>query len=579
MPDYTVTFVKEEICVAVESGTTLLEAEIQAGIRPDAPCGGQGKCGKCLVKLLDANGVEQVVKACCTTVKEDICVETFDQKTALRILTKGTGNPISFSPSVRKKQVWLPPRKQQNQLTEWERLQDALKEPVMPELHQVRLLSQMETGDGCSLTVVHRGLRVLDLYVSEQEERRMLGAAFDIGTTTIAGYLLNLETGEELANASAINPQVSFGADVIQRANYALTDGKALTECVQREVNVLLGQLCKQAGSSRKDVYQISVVGNSCMHHLFLGFSPNSMVHAPYQPAVRDGLALPASACGLDAAENAEVFLLPLIAGFVGADTVGCLLSTGMGSQEPLTLLIDIGTNGELVLGNRERRIACSTAAGPALEGAKISYGMRGAKGAIEHVEVREGQLHCQVIGGGKAQGICGSGLIDGIAALLELGVMDESGRLCGNDRVDGVEVYWLIRPEEGQPGVFLSQKDIREVQLAKAAIAAGIRLMMETLKVTFEQIKRVYLAGAFGTYLNPDSACAIGLIPSELREKLIPVGNAAGEGAKRILLEEAAWEEAERVARGTEFLELASLPQFQDTFVDELEFPEKERL
>lgn len=579
MSVYTVHFVKEEISVVVEGGTTLLEAEIRAGIRPDAPCGGQGKCGKCLVKVLDAKGEGQVVKACCTVVKENICVETLDQKTALRILTKGMENPISFSPSVCKKQVLLPPRKQQNQLTEWERLQNALMTPVIPELRQVRSLSQIETRDGCSLTVVCHGLRVLDLYASEQEERRLLGAAFDIGTTTIAGYLLDLETGEELANASAINPQVSFGADVIQRANYALTDEKALTECVQKEVNVLLGQLCKQAEVPREDVYQISMVGNSCMHHLFLGFSPDSMVHAPYQPAVRDGLVLPASACGFDAAADAEVLFLPLIAGFVGADTVGGLLSTEMGSQEPLTLLIDIGTNGELVLGNRERRIACSTAAGPALEGAKISYGMRGAKGAIEHVEIRDGKLHCQIIGGGKAQGICGSGLIDGIAALLELGVMDESGKLCGNDRVDGVEVYWLIRPENGQPGVFLSQKDIREVQLAKAAIAAGIRLMIETLKVTFEQIERVYLAGAFGTYLNPDSACAIGLIPSELKEKLLPIGNAAGEGAKRILLEAAAWEEAKRVARGTEFLELASLLQFQDTFVDELEFPGEEKL
>lgn len=578
MSAYTVFFRKENVKILVEKGTTLLDAEIQAGIQPDAPCGGQGKCGKCLVRLEVPGETARLVKACCTPVEQDLCVETLGENRKLRILTEGFQTEVVFSPSIRKELVTLPPRKHQKKLSEWERLQLALAEPVPPRQQMVRRLSELKTGGGCELAVVRRRDRILDLYLSSEPGRHLLGAAFDIGTTTIAAYLLDLETGEELASGSAVNPQVSFGADVIQRSNHALTNGEEeLTQCVRREADSLLGQLCERAGVSRFDVYQISMVGNSCMHHLFLGFSPDSMVHAPYQPAVREGLILPAGECGFTAALSAELFFLPLIAGFVGADTIGGLLATGLGQETSLSLLIDIGTNGELVIGNKERRIACSTAAGPALEGAKISCGMRGTQGAVEHVDLEDGGLRCQVIGGGPAQGICGSGLIDGIAALLKLGAMDESGKLCGDGKVDGSEVYWLIRPEQGQKGVFLSQKDIREVQLAKGAIAAGIHLLAEAMGVSLNQIDRVYLAGAFGTYLNPESACAIGLIPRECKEKLIPVGNAAGEGAKRVLLQAGAWEDAAKLADKTEFLELASLPQFQDAFVDELEFPDEE--
>ncbi len=599
MAEYTVFFPREKKQISVEEGTNLLEAQIQAGLHPNAPCGGQGKCGKCLVRVLRPGQEAQVVKACCEKVTGDVTVETLE-KEELHVLTEGVAQLGGLSPELRRLHLQLPSRRDHWELSEWERLCLALEEAGVPaedgtvaeetvdgvaepgsgarkpDLRVARLLARAGGNRDGELTVVMSGSRVLDLWEGAGGDRRLLAAAFDIGTTSIAGYLLDVESGEQLATDSAMNPQVSFGADVIQRADYALAGGlEELSRCVRREIDAMLGRLCEKGGARREDVYQVSLVGNSCMHHLFLGLLPESLVHAPYQPVFREAIRIPADSVGIHAGEGAEMLWLPLIAGFVGADTVGGLLATRLGEEEPLTLLIDIGTNGELVLGNRDRRIACSTAAGPALEGAKISCGMRGADGAIEHVQVENGQLRCQVIGGGRAVGICGSGLIDAIASLLEVGALDESGRLEGNGQQDGQPVYYLTQPDAEGPGVSLSQRDIREVQLAKGAIAAGIHLLAERLEVRLEDVERVYLAGAFGTYLNPESACRIGLIPGELRGRLQAVGNAAGEGAKQVVRQREAMERAQKLAAETEFLELASLPQFQDAFVDELEFPE----
>lgn len=575
---------QEPLQISVEEGTNLLEAQILAGLHPNAPCGGQGKCGKCLVRVKQSGQEPKIMKACCETVREDVTVELLEEE-ALHVLTGGTARLGGLSPELRRLSLKLPARRDHWECSEWERLCLALREAGIsegpaaertPDLRVARLLARLGGNREGDLTAVLSGNRILDLYGGDERDRRLLAAAFDIGTTSIAGYLLDLESGEQLATSSAVNPQVSFGADVIQRADHALEGGLAeLSRCIRQEVDAMLGRLCGQAGTRREDVYQVSLVGNSCMHHLFLGMLPESLVHAPYQPVFRDAIRIPADSLGVHAGEGAEMLWLPLIAGFVGADTVGGLLATRLGEEEPLTLLIDIGTNGELVLGNRKQRIACSTAAGPALEGAKISCGMRGADGAIEHVRVEDGKLRCQVIGGGRAVGICGSGLIDAIASLLELGVLDESGKLEGNGEVQGQPVYYLTQPDSQGLGVSLSQRDIREVQLAKGAIAAGIRLLAERLGVKLTDVKRVYLAGAFGTYLDPANACRIGLIPGELLDRLQAVGNAAGEGAKQVVRQREALPRARQLAAETEFLELASLPQFQDAFVDELEFPE----
>lgn len=383
--------------------------------------------------------------------------------------------------------------------------------------------------------------------------------AFDVGTTTLVGYLLSGRTGKLLAQLGRMNPQAQYGADVISRIQCALDgQGEALRCCIAETLGDMTRELAAAAGIPCEAITAGAVAGNTAMHHLMLGIDPKPLVTPPYMPAVCEAMEtelLPISG---------KTRMLPNIAGFVGGDTVGCMAAVRFDELEELTLLIDIGTNGELVLGDRNRRIACSTAAGPAFEGAKISCGMRGSEGAVDHVYLENGEIRCHVIGEGEPIGLCGSGLLDLVSVLLETGTVEESGRMEGQS-------FTLA------PKVVLTQKDVREVQLAKAAIRAGIELLAERLGKTTGQIRRVLLAGAFGNYLDPASACRIGMIPPELLERIRPIGNAAGEGAKLCSVSREEYAYSQRLAAGTEFLELASLPEFQDRYVDALEFSEEE--
>lgn len=588
MNTYKVFFTKEKKEVSVQEGTTVLEAERIAGLSPDAPCGGAGKCGKCTVKI---NG--SVEKACQIKIMADLEVETIEQASEHRILVKGTERAVAFQPELEILDLEIQPCKVGENSSDWKRLCEAVNKKLRekgskadrvfrPKLEILPVISHLMKEKGGTARAIVSGDEILEL--KEQDDKPVLMAAFDIGTTTVAGYLLDGRTGEQLATASALNVQTEYGADVIMRANYSLEHGaEELSACIRVLLKKLIRTLCKEAGKEPEDIYQVSVVGNTCMHHLFLGIVPDSLVHAPYNPAISHGLTFPAEKFRLGIHPGGQLIALPVIAGFVGADTVACLLAVNLEEEKKMTLMIDIGTNGEIVLGNSKRRIACSTAAGPAFEGAKIACGMRGAEGAIEHAHLEEGRLVCKVIGDGKPTGICGSGLIDIIAGLLEAGVIDETGRLMEGPRVVQIDdntktAYLLAGPSESGNGkpVYLSQKDIREVQLAKGAIAAGIALLAEQMEITLEQIEQVYIAGAFGNYMDPAGACRIGMLPGILKDRIIPVGNAAGEGAKLALLNNEELERAERLARHTEFLELAALPEFQDEFVDQLEFPEE---
>ena len=484
MGQFTITFQPGGVQVTVPEGTTLLRAQIQAGLGPDAPCGGRGSCGKCRVTLQDG----REVLACQAPVEGDQVVYLGRSRTA-QILT-GARAATGFRP------------------------------------------------DGTSRYAL----------------------AFDVGTTTLAAYLLDGQTGAQLAGASCLNPQSQYGADVISRIQLALDgEGEALRRCVEEALAGLTEELAEKAGVALEDVTVAAVVGNTAMHHLLLGLDPRPLVTPPYMPGVREALELPGETL---LPIHGTLRTLPNIAGFVGGDTVGCLVATRFDRLEELSLLIDIGTNGEMVLGDRRRRIACSTAAGPAFEGAKISCGMRGVAGAVDHVTWRDGGMSWHVIGEGPAEGLCGSGLLDLTAALLEEGVIDETGRLEGG-------AYRLC------PGVTLTQKDVREVQLAKGAIRAGIELLAEALGAAVEDIRTVYLAGAFGNYLTPASACRVGMIPPVLEGRVVPIGNAAGEGAKLCALSREEFAYSQRLAAATEFLELAALPAFQDRFIGALGFSE----
>lgn len=497
----TVTILPEGRKLTAQAGENLLNILRAHELAPDAPCGGNGTCGKCTVLV---NGA--AVRSCRCAVTEDIAVRLIPKEETTRILKQGCGTDVKMEP--------------------W-------------------------------------------------QAGHML--AYDIGTTTVVCYLLQEGTGAVLAACSAVNPQQSFGADVISRIQRALAgEQEQLTNLIRREMTNLMKKACREADIMPEQIGVVSVVGNPCMQQLFLGLNPENLARIPFKPVLTKGDTRPAGEY-LAGCDCAKLLIVPDIAGFVGADTVGCVLSTGLDRIEPVTLMVDIGTNGEMVLGNRDRMAACATAAGPALEGAKIHFGMRGAEGAIDHVWLEDGALRCSVIGGGGAKGICGSGLIDAVAVLVETGLVNRRGRMQSREQaavladhlreVDSQRVFDLI------DGIYVTQNDIREVQMAKGAIAAGVDLMAAHLGMQVKDIQQVLLAGAFGSFIDAESACRIGLLPPVLLDKIRAVGNAAGSGARRLACSKSELDRAQEIVRKAEFLELAALPGFQRCFAKNMEF------
>lgn len=410
--------------------------------------------------------------------------------------------------------------------------------------------------------ILHTALSA-PMQVDPMEEGFLL--AFDIGTTSIVCFLLDGKTGAQLAVSSMLNPQVCFGADVVSRIQAALRGELAqLTHQVREAMAQLIQAVCTKAGIHPQQIGVISVVGNPAMQQLFLGLSPDNLAQIPFLPVLTEAKTIPCQEV-LPLCPHGKLLIVPNISGYVGADTIACLLSTGLFEQEEITLMVDIGTNGEMVLGNRNRMIACATAAGPALEGANIRFGMRAAQGAIDHVWLENGEWKYSVIGGGTARGICGSGLIDAVAAGLESGLINQRGRILTEDRN-------LPLAE----GIYLTQEDIRQVQLAKGAICAGILLMAEQLGLEIRDIQKVQLAGAFGSFLNPGSACRIGLLPEVLLDKIEIVGNAAGSGAQLLACDQRLLPLTQVLRDNIEYLELSSLRSFPKTFAKAMNFREE---
>jgi len=598
---HQVIFLPEYIKIEVESGTTIMQACRDAGIPIDAPCGGNGTCGKCLVRIIDEGGKAIVKHACKTCVDKDMTVDVSSRELEHRILHDCTGGVSELMPVIRNVTVEVRRPSVGDRSSEWERFAEAISGKLSMPAGEIapnpRLAATLYK------TLKDNDYKV-DALVCESEVIGILepggqyyAIAFDIGTTTIVGYLLDLRTGNQTAVSSTLNPQSVYGADVVMRSKYAIENGtRHLSDVVHEALNAIIRDTASKAGIDPSQICLVTAVGNTCMHHLFLGISPESLVFAPYTPALSEALLIDARDYDISVNDGAKLMMLPNIAGFVGADTTGAVLASGLDRSECLTLLIDIGTNGEIVLGDSRRMVACSAAAGPAFEGALIKFGMRGAEGAIDHFSIEGSRTEYTVIGGTKPVGICGSGLIDAVAQLIEKGLVDTSGRiadpevltqsdgkpgshisqLAGRIRsIDGLRCFILADENESGTGtpIYITQKDIREVQLAKAAIAAGIKLLGEHLGVGTADIAKVLIAGAFGNYMSPRSACLISMIPPELEDRIVPIGNAAGEGAKRAALSSNEFEQAKRIAAKCEFIELAAHPSFQDIFIDELEF------
>jgi uncharacterized 2Fe-2S/4Fe-4S cluster protein (DUF4445 family) len=609
--------------LSVAAGTSILKAAHNGGVDVTATCGGRGRCTSCRVKFVDGTippptimdeiqlGDDLVREgyrlSCQCAVTEPITVLLAPplEEQAFQILGAGPGVGglgVRIDAGIGKELVKVSlPREEHHQTSDLEQLAAAVgvaPDDVGPSV--LTGLPQALRDDPSGVTVTTftsssgnamRTRRTVIAVERGDTTAMKFGLAIDVGTTTVVTTLIELTSGEQLASVSSLNPQAVFGGDLMSRIAFAQFNPVNLRKLHTRIVGLLnqhVAEVCRTSGVLPKWIYKAVVVGNTCMHHLLLGIDPSHVGLAPYAPVMRHAAVLPARDVPLKIAPEGRVCLLPLVAGFVGADAVAVALATRLGETPALRVAVDIGTNGEVLLGSRARLLACSAPAGPALEGAQIRHGMRGAQGAIDRVSI-DHDVHVHTIGDAPALGICGSGLIDLLAGLLDAGVVDWTG-LIGveareslppalRDRVvmRGEErVFIVLRSgEAGARGeIALTQDDVRQVQLAKGAIASGITMLLHVAGVPLERVEELMLAGGFGNYLSIPSAIRIGLIPALPSPRVRYVGNAASLGAQLCLLSEAERAHAETIAARTEHVSLATHPDFEQIFVDAMNFP-----
>ncbi len=580
------------------------------GFAINSPCNGNGTCGKCRVKIQSPNfagaseneikllGIEAIENgyrlACRIFIESDLEISIEDEDLPAKILTEGIQRSVDVIPLVSKESIKLAKPDLSDQNSDLERLDKWAHLETPAGLALLRSLPAVLRKDNYNVTLIK------DVSDRSADKSRIMGvepgdttgalygAAVDIGTTTIASYLVDLRSAKRLCVNSLLNPQKIYGADVISRIKHTMDSAEGLEQLHSQIVNAInasVSVMCSQARISPDNIYAITLVGNTTMLHLLLKVDPRYIASAPFTPAFTATVKLRAQELGISINPDGLVCVLPTVSAYIGADTVGAVLSTGMHTQADTSLLIDIGTNGEIVLGNRDRLYACSSAAGPAFEGANIRNGMGSIAGAISTVSLRQG-LSCTTIGDMRPIGICGTGVVDALAQLLEVGIVDETGRIDMEwkpkvpgqaalaerlSAVDGMNAFIMCNKEETPicREIAITQKDIRELQNAKAAIAAGINVLVKKAGISFNDIKTVYLAGGFGSYINIESALKIGLIPSALEGKIQTVGNAAGQGAIETLINSDSLKTAEEISRRIKYIELSASKDFNDYYVE----------
>ncbi|MGD9496352.1 MAG: ASKHA domain-containing protein [Armatimonadota bacterium] len=596
----------------VAPGTTVLDAAESLGVSITAPCGGRGRCGRCRVivtngcapptqaehDLLTGEELRNGFRLACEAVlisDTQIIVPSDSRTVEGKILSEDSWQQLELAPNVRGERLDLPEPSLADQRSDAARIADGLRIPVESLRVAHAALTEMPAvlrGNGFSVCTILVG----DSLAAVRPPGVVpccLGAAVVIGTTSVVCYLVDLRTGERIATASDLNPQARHGHDLISRIEYVQSSPSGLEEMrrlIVDLINRLLSQAVAEVGARRRDVYEVTVVGNTCMHHLFLGLDPRNIARAPYIPVTAQPLAISPEEAGLAIHPAGSVYCLPVIAGFVGADTVGVLLATRMTEREEPTLAIDIGTNGEVMVWSGERLLVTSCAAGPAFEGGEISNGVRAAAGAIERVWLRNGSVGYTTIGGARPNGICGSGIFDMVAALLDSGAVDATGRMADAGaaarlpegiaarlRGEGSQREFVLVPStnNGSGEVVFTQKDVREVQLAKGAVRAAVELLCAEAGIGAGDLHEVLLAGAFGNYIDRRSALRMGLLPEVPLERIRGIGNAAGAGALAALISTRERQRAIEIVARAEHVELMANPHFQMVFADAMMFPD----
>jgi uncharacterized 2Fe-2S/4Fe-4S cluster protein (DUF4445 family) len=614
MDRLAVTFEPDGRTASVAPGQTFLRAAQEAGIDVTATCGGRGRCHSCRIKVLKGSvppatimdtvqlGHEEVREgfrlSCQTSVVADCSVMV------LPPITEGGHQILSCAHDFRDSRTPLDsgvekrfvtanlPAEEHHQTSDLEEIVAACGAGLHAEvpLDVLRKVPTILRDAGGALTVTTFNTKIIDIESGDTRAHKY-GMAFDVGTTSIVGFLVDLDTGEQLAAVGSINPQSVYGGDLMSRIAFAQFNAEALKKLQTRVLGAINGfvkEACEQAKVAPTQVYKVVIVGNTCMHHIFLGIDPTYVGLAPYAPSVRAPVVVCAKEVLIRVNPNAAVCFLPIVAGFVGADTMAVVLATRIYESPDVRVAVDIGTNGEVVMGSRRKLMACSAPAGPALEGAQIKHGMRGAVGAIEKIEIGE-DVTCGVIGAVPPIGICGSGLIDAVAKMLDAKVLDASGLLRVDDRDllppalrdrlierEGERQFVLAWAAESgnDQDIAITQQDVRQLQLAKGAIYSGILMLKKVMGIADGQIKELMLAGGFGNYINIESAVRIHLLPDLPIEKIRYVGNAAALGAQMALLSETERHRAIDLARSIEHVSLAARPDFQDIFVEAICFP-----
>lgn len=607
---YQITFLPSNTITRAPEGTTIFNAANWAGLAIDSTCGGRGTCGKCKVRVVEGNSpireadrkflspteLNDGWRLSCRAVLHSDCVVDIPRlmgnpKAALL----GYGHHVILNPNVAKIYLQLNEPNLEDQVSDLGRVHAALDKEgydVHSNITLWRSLPNVLRDNNFQVTAVVVGNELIALEPGDTRGKNY-GIAVDIGTTSVVCAIVNLNTGAVEAVKSDLNRQAPFGADVISRVSHTMLEQDGLAQLQTRIVetlNDLLVQLTAQSGIARENIYEGVFVGNATMLHLLLGINPEPISVAPFIPAIAQPITFRAADIALRLHPEARVSTLPHLGAYVGADIVAGILATGLTRNKDgkLRLLIDVGTNGEIVLGSVNRTLSTAAPAGPAFEGAQIKNGMRASDGAIEGVKITEqGEVILQIIGGDVTPiGIAGSGLVDGVAEMYRAGIVDASGRMIRVEdargklpdalverlvTVDGVRAFRLSDVESN---IVLTQQDIRALQFAKGSIAAGVEVLMQQMGVTANDLHEVLLAGSFGSYINPASARTIGLVPWVLVEKIVAVGNSAGEGAKIALLSFREREAANRIPEFIEYVELSGRAEFNDIFMDTLAFP-----
>ena len=577
------------------AGQTLLDSARQLGVELVNLCGGVGTCARCKVQILEGAISEPSEKdrksfspeelaagyrLACRAVPRGDCkvrIPPESLSTPQRTQVEGLEVPVTPEPPVRVYSVSLAPSSLDDLRADVDRLMGALAEQAAVSVSKVdfavlQQLSVQLRRQAWQVRVAVRDQEVVGLLAPGH---RALGLAVDLGTTKIAGYLLDMESGRTLSAKGIMNPQIAYGEDLIARMDHAFqgpAEAAQMQELVVESLNTLMADLCTRASADPGDILEAVLVANTAMHHLLLRLPVKQLAMAPYVPAVGHALDIKAREIGLKIAAGGYLHLLPNIAGYVGADHVAMALATGVHQVETgAVLALDIGTNTEVCLAHDGTLTSLSCASGPAFEGAHIKHGMRAANGAIERVRLVDGMVEFQTIGDGAPVGICGSGILDTLAELVRVGVVSANGRMNDQDpRVQGEGAqreFVLVGEDNGRPAVTFTQKDVRELQLAKGAIRTGVDVLLQSRNLAPHQIDRVIIAGAFGSYIDVASAIGIGMLPEIELDRFSQVGNAAGMGAKLALISLSKRVESKALADRVRYIELATAPGFSNIF------------